>query len=145
MKKFLALILMLVLTGCGEKNDAVEKTTQNNEDVKSPIVNLTIDDNKKNIEVLVNQEVELQLVANPTTGNNWNFVTYVVEDGVVEELAEEYIPDENPDNKLGVGGKSVYRIKVLKEGEILITANYEKVSETTKKDDNDFSVTVTIK
>ena len=54
-------------------------------------------------------------------------------------------PYENPDNKLGVGGKSVYRIKVLKEGEILITANYEKVSETTKKDDNDFSVTVTIK
>ena len=74
-----------------------------------------------------------------------HFVTYVLEDGVVEELAEEYIPDENPDNKLGVGGKSVYRIKVLKEGEIFITANYEKVSETTKKDDNDFSVTVTIK
>ena len=64
---------------------------------------------------------------------------------MVEELEEKYIPDE-ADGKVGVGGKAVYRIKLLKAGEIYVTANYVR-GEDSKNDESkedEYSVKVII-
>ena len=153
MKKCLALVALL-LAACGQNDDANTKT-QNVEDVAvvdeaaqgSELINLTINDHRHEINAAIGQEVEVTLDANATTGYRWSFVTYVNEDDAVEELKDDYIPNENPDGKVGVGGQAIYRIKLLKAGDVYVTANYSRDEGLANKEnaDDDFSVKLVVK
>ncbi len=148
MKKYLVMAVML-LAACGKSNDVSNKAESADENPAvveakqdEALISLTMADNNQNVNAKVNQEVELTLDANATTGYNWAFITYVDGDDVVEELVEKYVPDE-ADGKLGVGGKAIYRIKLLKAGEVYITANYVRAG-TDEEAQNSFNAKVIV-
>ncbi len=137
MKKYLVLVAIL-LAACGEQGTSnkdtagdisgeVAKVTEVK--VEGNVIKLTAENSGAVVSAKVGQELELQLAGNATTGYNWQFITFVGDENMVEELQSEYIPDENPDGMVGVGGKSVYRLKLLKAGEIVVSANYVRSNE----------------
>ncbi len=142
MKKYLLLIAML-LAACGQKD------AEKNADVvaaSEDIVGLSAQDSGAIVTIKAGQEVEVELEANATTGYSWQYITYVKDDGVVEEVDEKYVADENPEGKVGVGGKSFYKIKTLKPGEAIIVANYVRGEDEANVDreENDFAVRLEI-
>lgn len=154
MKKY-AVILAMLLAACGEKGNKVEENVAN-VDTADEVVAATDDsfiklakkDSGSKIEAEVGAVVEVVLEGNVTTGYNWEFISYVSSDDAVEELMTKYIPDENPDGKVGVGGKSIYRIKLLKPGDLVVVANYLRASEEKKPEDgrsDDFVVSIKVK
>lgn len=107
MKKILVTIFCVLLTACQTK-----------------IIHLNEADNGKKIIVNPEQEIVLELSGNITTGYSWEFVTEESASGIVEELENNYKPDEAPRGRLGVGGVSLYRFRVLKPGKVVIMARY---------------------
>lgn len=149
MKKYLALLVMF-LVACGQSDgdkvkDANAEQAAAEVEQGSNLIKLGSDQNRHEITTAVGQEVELTLDANATTGYKWNFVTYVSEEDAVEELEEKYVPDD-ADGKVGVGGKAVYRIKLLKPGDIYVTANYLRGDdqEEDKREEDEYSVKIIV-
>lgn len=151
MKKYLVLVAML-LAACGEKDQNKEVAAETNNEVAvvdvqavDGVFNLTLENNHADLSAQVGQEIDLRLKANATTGYKWNFVTYVSEDDAVEELEETYIEDEHSEGMVGVGGTAVYRIKLLKPGVNIVTANYERDADKVEpKEDDEFVVRVVV-
>ena len=143
MKKYLLLVAML-LAACGQKD------AEKNADVvaaSEDIVGLSAQDSGAIVTIKAGQEVEVELEANATTGYSWQYITYVKDDGIVEEVDERYVADENPEGMVGVGGKSFYKIKTLKPGEAIIVANYVRDEDKANIDnieENDFAVRLEI-
>ncbi len=143
MKKYLLLVAML-LAACGQKD------AEKNADVvaaSEDIVGLSAQDSGAIVTIKAGQEVEVELEANATTGYSWQYITYVKDDGIVEEVDERYVADENPEGMVGVGGKSFYKIKTLKPGEAIIVANYVRDEDKANVDnieENDFAVRLEI-
>lgn len=137
MKKYLVLIAML-LAACGEQgaNDKNSVDNASSDVVKvaeverdGDLIKLKAANAGMIVNAKVGQELEVQLEGNSTTGYNWQFITFIGKDDMVEELQSEYIPNENSEGMVGVGGKSVYRLKLLKAGEIIISAYYVRGNE----------------
>lgn len=150
MKKYLVLVAML-LAACGNKDakqNAVDENVAAGDAAQYvDVVDLDANDSGSIVTVKAGQEVEVQLDANATTGYNWQYITYVKDEGVVEELGENYVPNDNPDGMVGVGGKSFYKIKTLVPGEAIVVANYVRDADKVNADDikeNDFAVRLVI-
>ncbi|MBQ9235600.1 MAG: protease inhibitor I42 family protein [Alphaproteobacteria bacterium] len=155
MKKYLVLAAML-LAACGEKEAAKDAAVAANDtpaaveesaEAGNSVINLSINDNRMEVEARVGQEVVLSLDANATTGYKWSFVTYVADEQAVEELEDTYVADEAPEGMVGVGGKAVYKLKLLKAGDVYVTANYSRDEGLASKEDqeDDFSVKLAVK
>ena len=150
MKKYLLLVAML-LAACGQKDadkSAAENAVATDENVQyEDVVGLSEQDSGSIVTIKAGQEVEVELKANATTGYSWQYITYVKDDGIVEEVDERYVADENPEGMVGVGGKSFYKIKTLKPGEAIIVANYVRDEDKANVDnieENDFAVRLEI-
>lgn len=72
-------------------------------------------------ETSVNDEFEIDLKSNPTTGYQWR-AHYDPE--YINLLKENYIPDSP--NRIGSGGKSIFRFRPLKKGYTVIYMIYKR-------------------
>lgn len=142
MKKYLVLIAML-LAACGEKGTKQEAAVVEGES-NSVTVNLTMKDGGSIVTVKSGDEIEIKLDAKDATGYSWQFVSYVKDDGVIEELEDKFVPVDDADNA-DVKGMGVYKIKMLNPGETIIVANYVSDADKGKQEDreqNDFAVRI---
>jgi predicted secreted protein len=70
----------------------------------------------------------IELEANATTGYTW---VYTMSPGnVIREVSSNYIPDENPEGKDGVGGKQVFTFEAITKGEAELVFSYLREWET---------------
>lgn len=72
--------------------------------------------------------LKLELEANATTGYSWSYS--LSQENIVKFVKDEYVSSKNDSKLTGVGGKQVYEIKGLKEGEVTITFKYSRSWET---------------
>lgn len=105
MKKFIYALLILI-SAC---------TT-------SSITNITESDDGKTFYTAVGEEISITLTGNATTGYKWQFSTDKPAHTTV--IKDTYVADKHPTGMVGVGGKSIYQVKVMKSGRFVITAQY---------------------
>lgn len=105
MKKFILLIAMLFSVSCAKA--AIE---------------LSEEDGNKQINALVGQEYVIKLPANATTGYSWKFISDDADK--FEVLEEKYIVDSAKQGMVGAGGQSIYKIRLIKKGELRLQARY---------------------
>ena len=74
-------------------------------------------------EIAVNEEFQIDLASNPTTGYTWQLANKQTLD-IVESISQEYISDANLFRKSGVGGKEVWKFKGVKSGVDSIIMKY---------------------
>ena len=86
------------------------------------VTNLTEADDGKTIHTAVGQEISIILAGNATTGYNWQFSSD--KPAHTKVIKETYVVDKHPTGMVGVGGKSIYQIQVMKSGKFIITAQY---------------------
>ena len=68
------------------------------------------------------KEYTIELEGNPTTGYTWEYT--VEPDGILKEVSGEYVADETDENTAGAGGKYVYVLDGVKEGEATLEFSY---------------------
>ena len=109
MKKLLLVIALLVcvvaLIACTARAQARTDTSQNTATTETPQTVATV-----------------ELRGNPTTGYTW--ICAIAPDGVVKELSNEYVQDDNPQDADGVGGTFIFTFESIVEGEAEITFSY---------------------
>jgi predicted secreted protein len=64
----------------------------------------------------------VELEGNPTTGYTW--VCTISPEGVVNEVSNEYIPDNTNPNIVGSGGKFVFTFEAVAAGEAELVFSY---------------------
>jgi predicted secreted protein len=69
----------------------------------------------------------INLDGNPTTGYSW--VCAISPEGVVREVSNEYIPNQNAQKLVGAGGKFVFTFEAIAEGEAELVFSYLRVWE----------------
>ena len=69
----------------------------------------------------------INLDGNPTTGYSW--VCAISPEGVVREVSNEYIPNQNAQKLVGAGGKFVFTFEAIAEGEAELIFSYLRVWE----------------
>ncbi len=153
MKKYLVLIAML-LAACGEQGTNDKNSAKDVSSDVAEVAEVERDGNLIKLKAVnagaivnakVGQEIVLELESNANDDKNWQFVTFVGEDNIVEELQAEYIPNENTEGVGEDSGKGVYRLKLLKPGEIIVSANYIRDNEEFDiKKKSDYAVKVVI-
>ncbi len=113
MKRFLILIMASILAvsliaGCGG--------------VKTYV------DPEKTISVGIEDEFIIALDANPTTGYDWEVVSYDLYK--LHLVEEKYTPNEKAEGLVGAGGTKYFRFSASKTGETDVTFVYKRPWET---------------
>lgn len=86
-------------------------------------VSFTVDGTDFTAEVIDGGEMILTLPSNPTTGYSW-VITKKASNFASDY--NNYIPDENPEGLVGVGGNTEFHIMALKEGKDTMTLQYKQ-------------------
>jgi len=71
----------------------------------------------------------IELKSNATTGYKWVCAISPPE-GVVRQVSDEYIPDENKEGVTGAGGKQVFTFEAIAKGEAELVFSYLRTWET---------------
>lgn len=127
MKKlfFTLLVFTFILSACGaEQSD------------------LQITDPAQPISAVTDEEFNIVLDANPTTGYHWEFVTKP-EAGMVEFVSRDYVAGQPITT--GSGGVDVWTFKAVSAGEAQITLGYYPPSNDPVEPQQTVTFTVTIK
>ncbi len=90
----------------------------------------------------VGEEFTITLDSNPTTGYSWKLSDDFSE-GVVELLGSEYKPTEI--QRIGGGGKNIWRFKAIAVGETQITLYYRRPWEKDKPPSTTKTFSITVK
>ncbi len=99
----------------------------------------TAEDDGKTVEVPLEDEFNLRLPENPSTGYSWNLT---LTPGLAV-VADEYIPPSDSAPMLGAGGVRSWHIKAIGEGEHKVAAVYKQPFDPTSVEDT-FSMNVTV-
>ena len=112
MKKILLLLVLsvLVLSGCGKKEETPEGTAD-----------LQVSDSAKQLVATAGKEFKIILNSNPTTGYHWEVVGDL-DKNVVELISKNYRSDGL--QVTGSGGKDVWVFKAIAAGETTITLGH---------------------
>jgi len=70
------------------------------------VVQLDAQDNGISVHLRVGEKLKLSLASNITTGYSWELVE--LDTTVVENTAQEYVPDPAPEGMTGVGGIEIW-------------------------------------
>lgn len=113
-------IILAILAGCSCPNKTSNKK------------------NQADYEISANEEFQVSLKSNPTTGYSWRWVdSGAIE--VVDSVAHRYVADKKPDHIMisGRGGREIWTFKGVKRGVDTLKMEYcrpwEKGSVTDKK------------
>ena len=71
----------------------------------------------------------IELKSNATTGYRWVCAISPPE-GVIRQVSDEYIPDENKEGVPGAGGKQIFTFEAVAEGEAELVFSYLRTWET---------------
>jgi predicted secreted protein len=115
----LAALGVALLAGCGGGEPAAQSSPATIKVAPTAPAGTTVD-------ARVGDTVIVSLDANATTGYEWQLTageTFSIE-------SSEYVPDPNPDNLAGKGGKQVVTLKVTKAGTSDLTGQYVRSWET---------------
>lgn len=74
------------------------------------------------VQTSVNQEFDVTLDSNPTTGYQWHVTS--IDETIVRLVNDEYVPPESA--LVGAGGKQVFTFEALKEGTTSIELEYAR-------------------
>lgn len=92
-------------------------------------------DNGKTNVITSGNEIEIVLEGNPTTGYEWNAASFST--NTLQKIGEvQYRPTEYPDRiqRVGAGGRFIFKFKTIKEGKGDIKIIYRRPWETTDCD-----------
>ncbi|OWY20939.1 hypothetical protein C7N43_12940 [Sphingobacteriales bacterium UPWRP_1] len=93
------------------------------------LVNLFTDaDNGKKATFKKGETFNLLLESNMTTGYAW--VISGIDSAIVKQVAGNYLPNSNPQQAVGVGGKQWYAFKTLAPGMMQLKLAYKRPWET---------------
>lgn len=107
----LAIASMLVLAGCGGKNQTPDQPAE-----------LQVSDPARHLEAVAGKEFKIILDSNPTTGYHWEIVGEL-NGNVVEFISKNYKTDGL--QVVGSGGKDVWVFKAVAAGETtIVLGNY---------------------
>ena len=115
----LAALAVALLAGCGGGEPAEQSSPRTITVAPTAPAGTTVEAN-------VGDTVIVSLDANATTGYEWQFTggdTFTIE-------KSEYVPDPNPDDLAGAGGKEVVTLKVTRAGTSDLTGVYVRPWET---------------
>ncbi len=99
----------------------------------------TAEDDGKTVEVPLEDEFNLRLPENPSTGYAWNLT---LTSGLAI-VADEYIPPATSAPMLGAGGVHSWHIRAIGEGEQKVAAVYKQPFDPTSVEDT-FSMNITV-
>ena len=105
-------------------------------------IDLTENDNGKNIEVHTGDVIRIVLESNITTGYSWENADKVDKD-ILALDSDDYVSDPNPEEMDGVGGNTVIVYRALKPGKTKVELVYSQSWEPSEFDQR-FSVTVEV-
>ena len=83
--------------------------------------NKTVGDTKTDYTIAVNENFQIELDSNPTTGYNWNWVNKKSV-SIIDTFDYKYIP--NTPVLMGSGGKAIWKFKGIKSGTDTIKLEY---------------------
>ena len=97
-------------------------------------------DPEEKISVGIEDEFIIALDSNPTTGYDWEVVSYDLYKLHLEE--EKYAPDEKAKGLVGAGGTQYFRFKALETGKTTITLTHKRPWETEIAEQKVFNVAI---
>ncbi len=80
---------------------------------------------KSYYEISINEEFQIDLESNHTTGYEWEWANNQRID-IVESISQKYVADSNPLRLSGVGGTEVWKFKGVKSGVDSIIMKYRR-------------------
>lgn len=90
------------------------------------------------------QKLVVRLAGNPTTGYRWEVGELKGE--AIEQVGEaEYVPDEAPEGRVGVGGTFIFTFRAVEPGRSALRLVYRRPWEKGKDPARTFSATVEVK
>ena len=107
-------------------------------------IELSRDDNGKDISVRPGDVVRIKLKSNRTTGYSWAEVKDKTDAKVLKSDGGEYKVDEHPAGMVGVGGNEIWTFQALAAGKTEIVLGYARPWEKDKEPAQTFKVTVTV-
>ncbi len=106
-------------------------------------VNLTEQDNGKEITVNKGSAIVIKLPSNPTTGFDW-YIRQLPEN-LQQEGAKTYIPSKSDKNLLGAGGTTEFKFKAVKSGEGTLILIYKRNWEGVTSKNKQFEVKINVR
>jgi inhibitor of cysteine peptidase len=114
-----ALLALGAAPGCASSGAA------HDEQVAPPPLVLGVNDEGRRIELIVGQQLQVRLPANPSTGFAWR-VRHDAGGLVRQEGASYFTADPNPGGLVGSGGVEVFRFTVAGAGEDDLRFEYRR-------------------
>ena len=129
-KIVLILLATLMFTSCFSGCSALGKT-------------LTEKNNGDSIKLKINDNVEIKLESNPTTGYSW-FLSDKVDSTLVSVTDPVFIESKKDKELVGAGGYEIFTIKGISKGETSIILNYERPWEEEVEPIETFEITISV-
>ncbi len=107
-----------------------------------PTIQKTKEDSGTTVEMKKNRYLDVILVANRTTGYEWEIVN--IDTTILVHTSTEYQSDEAPLGLLGTGGRSTFHFKSKNSGETLLKIIYHRSFEGNIPPVDTFELTVII-
>lgn len=123
-------LAMLILAICSVSCSAANKT-------------LTGKNNGDNLNLKINDEIEIKLESNPTTGYSW-VLSKTVDDTIVSVTGPKFIESDKDEELVGVGGYETFTLKAISSGKTDIILNYEKSWEEGAEPIDTFKITISV-
>jgi predicted secreted protein len=132
----LMLVLLAVggLAGCGSDKAADDPGNQTSPDMPGGITGESKD-------VKVDEEFEIELESNPSTGYEWKMTT-APDESILSLSGDEFIPADT--DAVGAPGSHVWKFKALKDGRTNMVFEYARSWETDVPPEKVHNVSVTV-
>ena len=104
---------------------------------------LTEKNNGDSINLKINDDIEIKLESNPTTGYSW-FLNDNVDVTIVSVSDPVFIESEKDKELVGAGGYEIFTIKAISKGKTGIILNYERPWEEGVEPIETFEITISV-
>jgi len=104
---------------------------------------LTEKNNGDSINLKINDNLEIKLESNPTTGYSW-FLSDKVDSTIVSVTDPEFIEPKKDKELVGAGGYEIFTIKAISKGKTSIILNYERPWEEEVEPIETFEITISV-
>lgn len=104
---------------------------------------LTEKNNGDSINLKINDNLEIKLESNPTTGYSW-FLSDKVDSTIVSVTDPVFIESKKDKELVGAGGYEIFTIKGVSKGKTSIILNYQRPWEEEVEPIETFEITISV-
>ena len=104
-------------------------------------VKLTEKNNGSTVTLSVDQNLQITLASNSSTGYSWNIVS--IDPALLKQIGEEEYRQES--NRRGGGGRTTFRFKPVGKGKFFLKLAYYRAWEKNSSYEKTFTVTLLVK